>query len=529
MIARDKLAILDYKAIEARLLERELEGRFPRLKELPPPDSLKGIKEACELITRAMKQQKSITVIGDYDVDGIVASAILSEFFAKLNCPIEVIIPNRFSDGYGLSPKLIEKIHSDLIITVDNGIMAHESAQICKDRGIQLIITDHHAVPEVLPDADVIINPKQKDCPFPQKEICGANVAWYLCAGLKAHLCAQINLGGFLDFLAFAIVADVMPLVEINRLLLKQGLKELSKSQKPPILALKERLKKEQFNAQDIAFFIAPLLNSAGRMEDASLALAFLLSPTVEVARERLMQLHHLNSARKEIEAKIFNEALEQIDPSSELICVHKAGWHEGVLGIVASRLCEHFGRPAFVLSTKEGALKGSGRSVDEVDLIALLHAHAEVLLQYGGHKGAVGIHIEKARLEEFVTSLCADLRTLPRAQEHTCDCMGELAFMDINKELLGLLERFEPYGEGNPRPKFLSQAKITRCKQVGANHTHTSLVLRSGTHELRGIAFSQIHRLAPNETITCLFSLAKDGFSAAPQLIIEKLQSKQN
>lgn len=528
-----KPPLLGKREIESILSQRFAKDRFCRLKDLPPPEKLHGIPQACDLIIEAMQQKRRIVVIGDYDVDGIVSTAIMVDFFHRLSYPITSVIPNRFCDGYGLSPALIERLETDLIITVDNGIMAHEAAKICQERGISLIITDHHTPPLELPCAKVIINPKLSCCSFPQKEICGASVAWYLCAALKGRLEAKIDMGEFLDLLALAIIADVMPLVEVNRLLVRQGLKEMARSNRAAFVVLKEKLRKSHFSGEDVAFLIAPLLNSAGRMEDASLSLEFLLSDSILEAGEKFDRLCALNCLRKETESRLFEEALGQIDLCGEALLAYGEDWHEGVLGIVASRLTDRYKKPAFILTQKEGSLKGSARSVGELDLVRLLQKSHHLLLRYGGHKGAAGIQLRRENFESFKQAIEEELSRIKERIEWRCEgeeCLGEIALESVDAELLDILERFEPYGEGNPKPRFFcKELKVCRYKIVGAEKNHTSLVLKnlSGGDERKAIAFRQVYEFAPLASVSCLFSLSRDMFSteSIPQLIIERLE----
>lgn len=529
MIERAKLPLLDRRAIEEILEARFSHERFTRLRDLPPPEALAGIPQACELIIQAMREKKRLVIIGDYDVDGVVSSAILAEFFERLGCPIAVIIPNRFCDGYGLSPHLVRHIEADLIITVDNGISAHEAAEICHERGITLIITDHHTPPATLPNADVIINPKLPHCPFPQKEICGANVAWYLCAALKNRLGVALDMGESLDLLALAIIADVMPLVGINRLLVRQGLRQMARSTRPAMVALRQRFRKDSWVSEDVAFLIAPLLNSAGRMDDARVALEFLRSDSLAKAHEGLEELMGLNQERKEAESQLFEAALEQIDPQSRALVVHGEGWHEGVLGIVASRLCERFGKPSFVLSQKGAILKGSARSVGGIDLVPLLVAQHERLIGYGGHKAAAGLKLEARYLEAFKEALEASLEGVEAVGASEGErYLGEIALESIDGDLLGILERFEPYGEGNPKPRFFcARATIGQGRIVGAERNHTALTLQEGALECKAVAFRQVYELERGASVACFFSIARDSFyqKPTPQLIIEKLE----
>ena len=274
--------------------------------EIPHFRELKNIDIATKRIIKAIQNKQKIVAVGDYDVDGVVASTIIAQFFQKIGYPIEIVIPNRFEEGYGLTPKLLNKIDCDIIITLDNGISSYEASQICQKRGIELIITDHHTPTYPMPKAYTIINPKQKGETFPFREICGAEVAWYLCASINSALNSKIDMREFLDYLVLAIIADVMPLNHLNRILVKMGLAKLSKSTKPFAITLREFFNKKEFNSEDVAFNIAPRINSAGRMDSAYSAYNFLNSENLSDARNLFELLNQTNEYRKAMELSIF-------------------------------------------------------------------------------------------------------------------------------------------------------------------------------------------------------------------------------
>jgi len=256
------------------LLQQRFKEGFLSLKDLPQPNTFKDMDKATARIVKAIKNKENITIVGDYDVDGVTSTTLMRLFFEEIDYPIEWIIPNRFKDGYGLSSNIIPRIlGTDLAITVDNGISAVYAAKLCKEQGIELIITDHHLLAPEVPECFAIIDQKQEDCTFPYSDVCGAQIAWYLIASLKNALGIKINMMSYMELVSIAIIADMMPLQHINRAMVEAGLKALSKSTKPAIRAFKEHAQKETLNAEDIGFFLAPLLNSAGRMEDASLSL----------------------------------------------------------------------------------------------------------------------------------------------------------------------------------------------------------------------------------------------------------------
>ncbi|WP_353661629.1 single-stranded-DNA-specific exonuclease RecJ [Hydrogenimonas sp. SS33] len=465
--------------IEAILSARFSDG-FKSLKDLPDPFTLHDMERAAERIVRAVKGREKIAVVGDYDVDGVVSSALMEEFFEIIGYPAEVVIPNRFDDGYGVSPAILERIDADVVITVDNGITAVEAAQRCKARGIDLIITDHHTPPEVLPDAYAIVNPKKEACGFAYPEICGAQVAWFLIGALKRKLGIELPMGSFLDLLALAIVADVMPLVSINRPLVQKGLELLSRSRRPAFEAVRAHLGKERFGAEDIGFGIAPRINSAGRMEDASVALRFLRSGTLSEASGRWLELEALNRRRREVESETTDAAIAQARAEDPVIVVAGEGWHEGVVGIVASRLVDRFGKPAIVLAVEGDRAKGSGRSIGEVDLFALLQQSGSHLEGFGGHKMAAGLALKTDNLEPFRQAVCRAASRLDPAQfRPKANVLGELPMGEIDWELMEILERFEPYGEANLRPRFLLRdVEVADARCVGAEGNHLKLLL---------------------------------------------------
>ena len=338
-------------ALEKILSSRFKEG-FLSLKDLPLPSTFKDMDKATKRIVKAINNKEKITIIGDYDVDGVTSTTIMKLFFDEIEYPIEWIIPNRFKDGYGLSANIIPRIlGTDLAITVDNGISAIYAAQLCKEEGIELIITDHHLLANEIPEAYAIIDQKQPDCTFPYSDVCGAQIAWYLIASIKNELNIQINMMQYLELVSIAIIADMMPLLHINRAMVVAGIEMLNKSNRPAIRAFKEHSNKESITAEDIGFFLAPILNSAGRMEDASYAVDFLSSINIYDARVRLSKLINFNSNRKKTEEEITQKAISQSNNSDNVIVAVGEKWHEGVVGIVAARVSRMFEKPAIILT----------------------------------------------------------------------------------------------------------------------------------------------------------------------------------
>lgn len=476
------------------LLSQRFKEGFVKLSNIPHPSSLKDMRKGAQRVAKAIENGERIAVVGDYDVDGVVSSALMKEFFHLIDYPATIVIPNRFKHGYGLSPKIIEELQEvDLIITVDNGISAHEAAKLCQERGIDLIITDHHTPPPNLPEAYAIINPKQQECGFMYEEICGAQVAWFLIAQLKSELGLDIDMKRFLDLLAIAIVADVMPLRHINRALVQAGLQMFERSSRPAVQYLRSVLKKNRLSSDDIGFIIAPIINSAGRMEDAKIALDFLHAKDFFEASVYYARLLALNVERKEEEKRVFKEALAFVEEDERVIVAVGEDWNEGVVGIVASRLAERFSKPAIVLTKSEnGSYKGSGRSVGSVDLYGLLEATKEYLERFGGHKKAAGLGLKKENIEAFRKEINTVASTLDASDFVENDgVLGELSLEEVDWELIDMLERFAPYGESNPMPKFYARrVEILEQRRVGEKSEHLLLTLRQNSQTFKAIKF---------------------------------------
>jgi len=302
---------MPYPKVTPQEIEQKLQRRFLKdghlsLANLPKPSEFKDMDRAVARIVKAIHTGEKIMLIGDYDVDGVTSTTLINMFFKDIGVDLEWIIPNRFKDGYGLSPNLIPRIEGfDLVFTVDNGIAAVEAAKMCQEMGIDLIITDHHIVPAVIPTAYAIVDQKQVNCPFPYEEVCGAQIAWYLIAALNKALNANVDIKSYLGLVSIAIIADMMPLQHINRAMVKAGLQLLNRSELPAVKAFMEKLDKVALNAEDIGFQIAPVLNSAGRMDDAKWSVEFLLSANIYDARVRLDRLKDFNEIEKPLSRRL--------------------------------------------------------------------------------------------------------------------------------------------------------------------------------------------------------------------------------
>jgi single-stranded-DNA-specific exonuclease len=522
--------ILTKSSIEKILLQRFSDSEYNSLAKLPKPNELKDMQKATDRIIEAINKRQKILVVGDYDVDGVVSTTLMIKFFEAIDYPIEWVIPNRFRDGYGLSINLVKDKDCELIITVDNGISAYEACEYCKEKSIDIVITDHHTPSEKIPHAYAIVNQKQKDCSFPIYEICGAQIAWYLIASLNSTLNAGINIKALLSIVSIAIIADVMPLTQINRTMVRTGLKEIQISANESLMVLKDSMKKNNLTSEDIAFYISPKLNSAGRMSDASLAVEFLTSHDYDEAYSLFERLNSLNEQRKEIESEITNKAIDSVDEGDIVTVVWGEDWHEGVIGIVASKLVDKYQRPAIVFSIEGNKAKASARSIADVNIYNLIADSQELLLGFGGHKSAAGLAIEPHNLDKFKALINQKASLLDKSlfvEENRV--LGEIDITHIDLELLSILERFEPYGEANERPKFrLSNANVHYSKKVGkdANHLKFDILDKKTNSYLSAIKFKTDMTLQVGEVIDFSFSITKNEFNGviSPSLMVDDI-----
>lgn len=520
--------ILTLQSIEKTLKNRFKEG-FLNLSNLPQPKTFKDMEKASKRVAKAIEKKEKITIIGDYDVDGVVSTTIMKLFFNEINYPIEWIIPNRFSDGYGLSKTIIPKIKgTDLAITVDNGISAYEASLICQKEGIELIITDHHLIPKNLPKAYAIIDQKQESCNFPYDEVCGAQIAWYFIASIKNELNIKIDMLYYLELVSIAIIADIMPLIHINRAMVIKGLELLSKSKKPSIKAFLEHIDKESLNSQDVAFFLAPILNSAGRIVDASFAVDFLLSTNIYDARVRLQKLIYFNNERKEIEKNITKEALSKVDKNESINVVYGEDWHEGVLGIVSARISQENQKPSIVLTKNKEYLKGSGRSYGDCNLFSVVNSTKKLLTKFGGHHSAIGLMLEKKDLNQFKQELEKSFKE--KYKEiifKDKELIGELDFNLITFELIQLLKKYEPFGEANPTPKFISKnVKIVEIDKMGKDGEHLRFIFSQNGIIHKGVQFKTDNFFNKGDKVEVIYKLNENHFrgNITIQLMVEKI-----
>ena len=469
--------------------------------ELSDPALLTDMDAACQRIWQAIDNGETIAVFGDYDVDGVTATALLYQHLKGMGATVKCMLPSREGDGYGLSKNAIQSMHNkgcSLIVTVDNGISAVEEAEFAASLGIDLIITDHHLPPETLPKAVAVVDPRREDDHSPFKGLCGAGVAFKLCAALDG--CPPEEMLDYCgDLAAVGTVADVMPLVGENRTLVKAGLQQLQQTDRPGFGALLEEvgLAGKPITAENISYAIAPRINAAGRMDNAVTALQLVLCEDPDRAGELAHKLNEINAHRQETEQQIFKAAEDLLEQQPErlddrIMLLWGRDWHPGVIGIVASRLVERTGRPVIVVTIDEhGEGKGSGRSVQGFNLHTCIGSCADLLVRYGGHAMAAGLSVReenlpalRRRLNEWAARECPVLHTPPL----TCDVTIHLDRITV--ESVRHLDQLAPYGAENPTPVFLLQSAVVDGVYPVSEGRHSRLRLRQGNACLYAVWF---------------------------------------
>lgn len=478
----------------------------PDLGSLVDPMLISGMAAAVARIREAAARQEKVVIYGDYDVDGICSIVILKQCLADMGLEADYYIPDRFTEGYGLNPQALEELVGKgfrLMITVDCGITAVEEAEYARQHNLDIIITDHHTPQETIPRALALINTKL-DSIEAVRDLSGAATAFKLAQALGQGCLSPGRLKEWLDLVALATVADIVPLKGENRILVKHGLEQMQQTVHLGIRCLLEELElvNTRLESWHVAFLIAPKLNSAGRLDTARRSVELLLTGNPLEARSIARQLCEMNSERRQIEETILGEAIAIIEQERELnedcvLVVAREGWHQGVVGIVASRLVERFNRPALVISWEGERGRGSARSIGDFDMHTALGSCREHLVSFGGHRMAAGLQIEKERLYAFrkaINQYAASLEgVFPLARKYVIDM--ELSGSDLGTAALADIQRLKPFGEGNPGPQFMIKgASISEAALVGRGREHLRFRLEPGSHP--SIAFNLAARM---------------------------------
>ncbi len=493
-----------------RGVENEAEAELfikSSLFDLPSPYLMKGMDKAVERLKSAIEKKEKIAIYGDYDVDGVTATALLYTFLGNLGASVTYYNPDRIKEGYGVNTEAIHKLKAEgvsLIISGDCGITAWKEVEEAKKLGIDFIVTDHHEPPELIPDAVSVLNPHQSGCAYPGKELTGVGVVYNLAIALRRALRdsgffkgTEPNLGDYLDLVALGTVADCAPLTNVNRILVKEGIKRMLNPKRPGILALKEASGiKEAVDSYDLGFKLGPRVNASGRLNSAGVAVELLISSDLEMARDLAKKLNQENSKRQNIEEEIFIDAVSQIESNPSLLnsnslVLSSPNWHPGVIGIVASRIVERYQRPAILIAVgDDGIGKGSGRSIEGLNIYSALSECGELFQKFGGHELAAGISIKeenidklRAMFEKAVQKSDGDF-----VSRLKIDCLVNLA--DIDDSVVSELGLLAPFGIGNHEPLLLAQS-VDVVSQRSYKDKHLGLKLKQNEKFFDAIWFN--------------------------------------
>ena len=474
------------------------------LEDLHPASLMKGIPEAVDLLEQKIGENAYIRIIGDYDIDGVCATYILLRGFRAAGARVDTDIPDRMKDGYGLNRELVKRAYDagvDTIVTCDNGIAAVQEIAYARELGMTVIVTDHHEVQEELPPAQVIVNPRQADCPYPFKKLCGAAVAWKLVGAFWQQMGLPLDdlYDELLMFTGFATVGDVMDLKGENRILVREGLKRLQKTTHPGMSALIEanELARDTLSAFHIGFVLGPCINASGRLATAKRALALLDTKDQALAIERAAELKELNDERKELTEQGLAQAVDLIEHSDlmedRVLVVYLPDCHESLAGIIAGRIRERYYRPVFVLTRAEDGVKGSGRSIETYSMFEEMSKCKELYTRYGGHPMAAGVsmpeeHVElfRRRLNELCTLSKEDLTEVVHIDM-------ALPFSCVSEQVVKELSLLEPFGKANTKPVFAARnVRVLESRVLGKNQNvlRMKLMDESGM-TLEGIYFN--------------------------------------
>lgn len=457
----------------------------PHFDQLHPPTLMKDMDKAVGRILEALSLEESILVYGDYDVDGTTSVALMSSFLKNFSDQISTYIPDRYTEGYGVSYQGIDyaaENNINLIIALDCGIKAVDKVAYAKEKGIDFIICDHHRPGDELPDAQAILNPKQIDCSYPYKELCGCGIGFKLIQALGEELgLEEIDLIPYLDLVATAIGADIVPLDGENRTLASLGLEQLNNSPRPGFKAIIDQVGIEQLTLTNVIFIIAPRINAAGRMNHGSQAVELLVEKDASKARKISSQIEQNNTERRSVESKITKEALDQItnlkEEKAASTVVYDEHWHKGVIGIVASRLIDTYYRPTLVFTKSGDQLAASARSVKGFDIYQAIEACSDHLIQFGGHKYAAGVTLKPEQYNSFKKAFEAYVSLNLEEELKTPSIIidMELRLEDINPKFYRILKQFAPFGPENWAPTFISKGVEDSgyAKTVGEDDKH--------------------------------------------------------
>lgn len=462
----------------------------PRYEDLGDPFLLPDMNTAVERIVRAVKNGEKIAIYGDYDIDGMTATTILTESLDAFGADVINFIPSRFVDGYGMGRRGVDEVRDkgvSLIITVDTGSLSHTEIDYAQTQGLDVIVTDHHTVGDTLPAAVAVINPKRNDSKYPYKELAGVGVAFTLVRALQTRL-DGLPMGQekwLLDLVAMGTVCDVVPLSGENRILVYWGIKVMQKTRRPGMRALAEvaGVDVSRTNPETFGFRFGPRLNASGRLDTAKLSMSLLAAQSAKDAGMLAFELDKQNTERRRLQDEIFTAALEQArEMSDDVLVVAGEGWSHGVVGIVASKLMEEFQKPTFVLGVNDGVAVGSARSFGDYHLAKAIMANKSLTQKGGGHAVAAGVTLDQAKVDAFreaVNQFFADVKLEEQRTHITPQADLELAdFAGLDDELISLLDSMQPFGNANVQPLFAVPVTVAEWRPVGTTQTHAKAML---------------------------------------------------
>jgi single-stranded-DNA-specific exonuclease len=529
----------------ARLLAaRSVTAEDWLLQEMPhllKPDALTGAADMAKQLADAIAHKKRILIIGDYDADGATATSVAMRGLRMMGAEIDFLVPNRFEYGYGLTPEIVAlavKQQPDVILTVDNGIASIDGVAAAKALGLQVLITDHHLPAEQTPAADCIVNPNQRGCDFPSKHLAGVGVMFYVLIALRAELKQRgqlsdegVHLGSLLDLVALGTVADLVKLDANNRILVRQGLKRIRQGQASPgILAILKLAGRDasQVNAQDLGFYVGPRLNAAGRLDDMTIGIRCLLAETPQEAMRYAQQLHVLNAERKQIEAEMQWDAMADLTQDFRddqyTISVFQPDWHQGVIGILASRIKERFHRPVIAFADAgDGLIKGSGRSIaglhlrDALDLVT--KQQPDLIIKFGGHAMAAGLSIRAHDFARFQQTFERVVQSLIDAEilQEVLETDGALAAQEMTMQTAEAIAD-QVWGQGFPQPVFYDTFQVLQQKVLGEKHL--KLRLQKQHQQFDAIYFQHAEFLP--EQVEIAYALQVNEFNGARNLQLQ-------
>lgn len=468
----------------------------PSLDQLHDPYVLHDMDRAVERIRAAIENYEQILIYGDYDADGMTSASIVKEALEQLGAECQVYLPNRFTDGYGPNSSVykyfIENQGISLIVTVDNGVAGLEAIELAQSLGVDVIVTDHHSMPEVLPQAYAIVHPEHPDADYPFQQLAGCGVAFKLATALLEEV--QVEL---LDLVAIGTIADMVSLTGENRILVKYGLSVLKNTQRVGLQELFKiaGIQPDELDEEKVGFQIAPRLNALGRLDDPNPAVELLTGFDDEEARDIALMINQKNDERKELVQTIYEEAKSMVDATRPVQVLAKEGWNPGVLGIVAGRLLEELHQPVIVLNIEDGLAKGSARSIEAVNIFDALDPHRDLFVAFGGHAGAAGMTLEVAQLEPLAETLAAYIRDndLDMTSKNVLYLDEELDLTQLTLETLKSFEKLAPFGMDNKKPIFfLKDFKVDQAQTMGAGNSHLKIKVSQEDASFEVVAFGQ-------------------------------------